>query len=179
MNDNEGDTTTNENLTAEEKEQKQIKAILRKEYPDLLKQDIDRLAKTCVGEKWFEELRRERLSEDLKTGKGKVVVAANSGGEAKDDRPAVCEEQYGAAEQYDEEAESKKPERDLHVKALEWAAELFLSTKSDRVRHMRCSLALGFLKGNLNIHETAEHFKVTPERAKQVLKDVKHPRSDS
>jgi hypothetical protein len=38
---------------------------------------------------------------------------------------------------------------------------------------MRASIALGLLKNNLSISETAEHFDVTPERVKQVLKDVK------
>jgi hypothetical protein len=76
----------NEHLTDD-----QIKAILKKEFPKLFDQEIERIAKTCANEKWFIELRRKRLSEDLKTSTGPVIVAANAGGEAKDHRPAVCE----------------------------------------------------------------------------------------
>ena len=34
----------------------QIKAILRKEYPDLHAVEIDRIARTCRNAKWFKEL---------------------------------------------------------------------------------------------------------------------------
>ena len=74
---------------------KQIKTILRKEYPELREEEIDRLAQTCTGEPWLVELRRKRLSKDLKTGPG-PVVAADAGGVAKDDTPATSEEQYGS-----------------------------------------------------------------------------------
>ena len=155
----------------------QVKSLLKREYPELFPQDIDRIAKTCRSEKWFLQLvKSKRLSEDLKTGGGPVIVAANAGGMAKDETPAVCEEKYGAAEQYDEEAESKKPDRERDIKAVEWAIELMLSTHNDRLRHMRASIAIAILNNNLNREEISNHFSVTPKRVTQVVQEVKSRR---
>jgi hypothetical protein len=163
---------------------KAVKGILKKEYPDLPKEDIDRLAKTCTGKPWFLELKRERLSKDLdENNYKKVVVAANAGGVEKDDTPAASEEKYG--EQIDprlkrsgERIEDPDPEslmagRERDIKAAEWTVHLLLSARTDRVRHMRASVCLQILRNNLNLTEIAEHFDVTPQRVTQVVNEVK------
>jgi hypothetical protein len=121
-------------------------------------------------------VKRERLSKDLENGPPKVIVAANAGGVEKDDKPATCEEKYGETpEKYfdDPDPESLKPDGDRDIAAAEWHIKLLLSARTDRVRHMRASVAIGILKNNLNLSDIARHFKVTPERVTQVVKDVK------
>ena len=159
---------TDEPLTDE-----QIKAILRKEYPDLFPQDIDRIAKTCANEKWFLELQAARLSKDLKNGPKQVVVAANAGGVDKDDKPATAEEQYGETpEKYldDPDPESLRPDRDPFVQVSEWLVKFIFSGRTDRARHMNASVGLALLKGEANLGVIAEHFGVTTERVTQVVK---------
>ena len=73
----------------------------------------------------------------------------------------------------DPDPETLKPDRDRDIKATEFVTKLLLSAKTDRVRHMRASIAIAVLKSNLNLSDIARHFKVTPERVTQVVKDVK------
>jgi hypothetical protein len=158
---------------------KQVKAILRKEYPYLFAQDIDRLAKTCTKEKWFIELvKSKRLSDDLKTGNGPVVVAANAGGVDKDNTPATCEKKYGETpESYfdDPDPESLKPDRDrdTEIKILRFAVKMLCDCRTDPVRLMRASVGLALFEGQLNLGEIARHLNVTAERVKQIEKEVK------
>jgi DNA-directed RNA polymerase sigma subunit (sigma70/sigma32) len=106
-------------------------------------------------------------------------VAANeqqARGVAKDDTPATSEEQYGSTSDScfdDPDPESLKPDRDRDIKAAEFAINLLLSARTDRVRHMRASIAIALLKNNLNLGEIAKHFGITSERVTKVVKDVK------
>jgi hypothetical protein len=162
--------------TTSELTDKQVKALLKKEYPSLLKQDIERLLKTCRSEGWFQKLvESKRLSEDLKTSRP-VVVAPNAGGIDKDTTPSTEESQYGEIPEIypdDPDPESLKSDRERDIKAFESAIKLFLDCRSDRVRHMRASVSLAILKNNLNLSAIAKHFNVTPERVTQIVKDVK------
>jgi len=62
--------------------------------------------------------------------------------------------------------------RKIQIRALEAAVQLLLSARTDRVQHMRASVALAILKGDLNLGEIASHYRVTGERVRQIVKEV-------
>ncbi len=62
--------------------------------------------------------------------------------------------------------------RETQVKALEFMASMLLSARTDRVRHMRASICLAILKGQLNVGEIAEHFGVCAQRVRNCVKEI-------
>jgi hypothetical protein len=149
--------------------------FLKSEYSNLSKELADELAKNHAHEEWFQSLMKgPRLAEDKpKTGHDAIVVAANAGGVAKDDTPAVCEEQYGAAEQYDDEAEAQMLDMERQIRVAEWAFKLARYGRTDGVRCLHISIALQILKNQIQISELAEYHGVTTQRIKQAIKEVK------
>ena len=54
-------------MTHEPMTDDQVRALLKREYPKLFPQEIERMLQTCRSEKWFRELvKSKRLSGDLK-----------------------------------------------------------------------------------------------------------------
>jgi hypothetical protein len=151
---------TERDLTDEE-----VRAFLKREWPQTLEVEVDRMLKTCRTEAWFQKAwKSKRLSGDLKTG-----------GAPPNKTPAVYDGKYGKVPPKfhdDPDEEPAKPGRERDIRAAEWAVRLLLEARTDRVRHMRASIALQLFKNELNLAELAKHFDVTPQRVKQVINEV-------
>ena len=159
-----------------EEEFNRAKAILRKEYPNLRADEIERVAKTCHKAKWFQELlkrapRSVGLTQGLNAANVEKIEGEGTEPEEQADNLGKAEAEKTKDSAPDhleidalEEAKSELAEqRDAQIRGMELLTQLLLSSQVTRVQHMRASIGLALLKGSLSAAEVAAHFGVSDE----------------
>jgi hypothetical protein len=168
-----------------------VKNRLRAEYqsrrdecrPSFSEEQLDKLS-TQSNEEWFKGLGK-RVDKDYlpRPDIEAPYVPYEAGGLPKKEEETGADYHYGAINDGDLAElvgpDEQLPKRDLEREArmLELCIELFLSTRSDDLRHMRASVALELFRGTLSREakeEIAKHFDKSPERVNQVTKEVKN-----
>jgi hypothetical protein len=63
--------------------------------------------------------------------------------------------------------------RTIQRQSFESAIKLLLACRTPRVQHMRASVAIAILNGDLKVSSIASHFSVTVQRVRRVVKEIK------
>jgi hypothetical protein len=139
--------------------------ILRRAYPDLCRQEVERMAKHNRHDKWFQVLLAKRpQSIGLCQAKDDLNVEEIGAGE-------------DAAEPAGDEAE-EATQIEIEIKALEASAKLLLGSNPSRVQRMTASVMLGLLSGDYDAKAIERHFQCSDETVRRITKRVKEFRSD-